>query len=210
MSNPARIERNSICDLFSEYGPDAPTLCAGWTTRDLAAHLVVRERRPDAAAGILISKLSAYGDRVRSRTAAGDWNKLITTVRNGPARFSPLRLPLLDRLANTVEFYVHVEDVRRAQPDYTPRILNSEVAKQLLTMMRRGARLLARSSPCGLVLHPTGEKPIMAKKGYPSVTVSGDIGEIVLFIYGRQEQAVVKLDGPTELVEALRATSFGV
>ena len=210
MNHPARIERNSICDLFAEYGPDAPTLCAGWTTRDLAAHLVVRERRPDAAAGILISKLSAYGDRVRSRTAAGDWNKLITTVRNGPARFSPLRLPLLDRLANTVEFYVHVEDVRRAQPDYEPRNPDTAVENQLLTMMRRGARLLARSAPCGLILHPTGGKPITAKKGLPAVTVSGDVGEIVLFMYGRLEQAVVKLDGPAELVEALRATSFGV
>ncbi|MFM1751362.1 MAG: hypothetical protein RL119_324 [Actinomycetota bacterium] len=210
MSNPTRTERDLICDLFTEYGPDAPTLCAGWTTRDLAAHLVVRERRPDAAAGILISRLSAYGDRVRSRTASGDWNTLIKTLRNGPARFSPLRLSLLDRLANTVEFYVHVEDVRRAQPDYGPRNLDTAVENQLLTMMRRGARLLARSAPCGLILHPTGSSPITAKKGQPAVTVSGDIGEIVLFMYGRLEQAAVKLDGPAELVEALRATSFGV
>ncbi|MFM7872077.1 MAG: maleylpyruvate isomerase N-terminal domain-containing protein, partial [Actinomycetota bacterium] len=56
MSNPARTERDLICDLFTNFGPDAPTLCAGWTTRDLAAHIAVRERRPDAAAGILIER----------------------------------------------------------------------------------------------------------------------------------------------------------
>lgn len=210
MTNPARTERQAICDLFTRFGPDAPTLCEGWTTRDLAAHLVVRDRRPDAAAGILISKFAAYGDRVRLRTAARDWPALIEAVRSGPARLSPLRLSVLDRLANTVEFYVHVEDVRRAQPNVEPRQLDPAVRRQLLMMMKRGVRLLARSAPCGLVLHPTGERPIVAKKGSPSVTVSGDIGEIVLFMYGRQRHALVELSGPPELADALRSTSFGV
>lgn len=210
MTNPAQTERQTICELFTRYGPDAPTLCAGWTTRDLAAHLVVRDRRPDAAAGILISKLAAYGDRIRLRTAEREWDTLIENIRSGPARLSPLRLSVLDRLANTVEFYVHVEDVRRAQPNVESRHLDPEVRRQLFTMMKRGVRLLARSAQCGLVLHPTGEQPIVAKKGEPSVTVSGDIGEIVLFMYGRQSHAHVDLAGPPELAEALRTTSFGV
>ncbi len=208
--NPARIERDRIGDLFLEYGPDAPTLCAGWRTRDLAAHLVVRDRRPDAAAGILISRLAAYGDRIRTRTASGDWSTLVDTVRRGPPRFSPLRLPLLDRLANTVEFFVHVEDVRRAQPNYEPRILEPAVRQQLLWMMKRGARLLTRSAPCGLIVHPTGELAITAKKGNPAVTISGDIAEIVLFLYGRGDHAHVDLTGPEDLVAAVRATTFGV
>src|SRR5882762_622635 len=37
------VERRELCDLFLELGPDAPTLCEGWTTLDLAAHLVLRE-----------------------------------------------------------------------------------------------------------------------------------------------------------------------
>jgi hypothetical protein len=36
-------ERLELCDLLLELGPDAPTLCEGWTTADLAAHLVLRE-----------------------------------------------------------------------------------------------------------------------------------------------------------------------
>ena len=48
----SREERLALCALLDETGPDAPTLCEGWTTGDLAAHLVLRERRPDAAAGV--------------------------------------------------------------------------------------------------------------------------------------------------------------
>ncbi|MGA0877561.1 MAG: TIGR03085 family metal-binding protein [Ilumatobacteraceae bacterium] len=210
MSNPARSERDLICDLFTEYGPDEPTLCAGWTTRDLAAHIAVRERRPDAAAGILIGALSAYGDRVRTRAAAGDWAGLVATIRTGPPRLSPMRLGPVDRLANTVEFFVHVEDVRRARADWQPRTLDADLRRQLLAMLTRGARLLARSAPCGLVLHPSDHQPIRAKKGEPSVTVTGDIGELVLFMYGRQAHTRVDLQGPADLVETIRSASFGV
>ena len=58
--NPAQTERAALCELFAEVGPDAHTLCGEWTTRDLAAHLVVRERRPDAAIGIIVSKAAGY------------------------------------------------------------------------------------------------------------------------------------------------------
>lgn len=48
----ARRERRALVATFREVGPQAPTLCEGWNTTDLAAHLVVRERRLDATAGI--------------------------------------------------------------------------------------------------------------------------------------------------------------
>ena len=35
----ARDERSALVASLRDAGPDAPTLCAGWTTRDLAAHL---------------------------------------------------------------------------------------------------------------------------------------------------------------------------
>jgi uncharacterized protein (TIGR03083 family) len=56
----ARDERTALCDLLTELGPDQPTLCAGWQTGDLAAHLVLREHRPDAGAGVLGGPLSGY------------------------------------------------------------------------------------------------------------------------------------------------------
>ncbi|WP_346995752.1 maleylpyruvate isomerase N-terminal domain-containing protein, partial [Dietzia sp. SLG310A2-38A2] len=42
----AQRERSALVETMRAAGPEAPTLCAGWTTRDLAAHLVVREARP--------------------------------------------------------------------------------------------------------------------------------------------------------------------
>ncbi|OYV23782.1 MAG: hypothetical protein B7W97_02165, partial [Mycobacterium sp. 20-66-4] len=50
----AQRERAALVETMRSLGPDAATLCDGWTTRDLAAHLVIREYRPDAAPGILI------------------------------------------------------------------------------------------------------------------------------------------------------------
>lgn len=44
-------ERSHLSDLLDELGPEAPTLLAPWTTRDMAAHLVLRERDPWPAPG---------------------------------------------------------------------------------------------------------------------------------------------------------------
>ena len=105
----ARIERAALCNLFTDIGPNAPTLCEGWTTRDLAAHLIVREHRPDAAIGLVASPLAAYGEKVRLATAARSWDELVAEVRAGPPVWSPMRIALLDRATNTVEFFVHHE-----------------------------------------------------------------------------------------------------
>ena len=53
----ADTERAALCDLLDQLGPDAPTLCTGWTTRDLATHLYVRDRNPRAWAGISVGRV---------------------------------------------------------------------------------------------------------------------------------------------------------
>src|ERR1700753_1453307 len=68
-TNYAQAERTALCDLFLELGPQAPTLCEGWTTRDLAAHLVVRDRRPDGAIGILVPRLSGHTEKLQAAEA---------------------------------------------------------------------------------------------------------------------------------------------
>lgn len=207
----AARERSAFSDLLDEVGPDAPTLCEGWNTRDLAAHVVIRERRPDAAAGVVIKKLAGHTDKVQASTASAPWSELVDTVRSGPPRWSPTRLGAVDRVANTIEFFVHHEDVRRAQEPWEPRVLPDDLTDDLYSALKRGAKLLGRSSPTGLVLEPTdGHDPIVAKNGSPSVTVHGPVGELVLFLYGRQAHARVELDGEPASVEAVRAASFGI
>ena len=210
MNRPARNERHALCDLFLKVGPDAPTLCAGWTTRDLAAHLVVRETRPDAAGGILIRRLAPYGDRVRDKVACTDWTTLVDRVRNGPPRLSPMRIPALDDLTNTLEFFVHHEDVRRAQAVRESRVIEPALEDALLGALTRGARLMGRSSPCGLTMTPTGGIGFVVRKGSPTVDVSGPVSELVLFIYGRTSVADVEFAGPPDSVDAVRATTFGI
>ncbi len=210
MSTPASRERRQFADDLSAAGPDAPTLCDGWTTRDLAAHVVIRERRPDAAAGILIGALSGYTDKVQSKTAARDWNDLVEQVRSGPPAWSPMRLDKVDRAVNTIEFFVHTEDVRRASDGWAPRDLEPELADDLASALARGAKMLTKSAPTGVTLAPDGRDPFVARAGEPMVTVSGPIGELVLFVYGRQDHARVELDGPDAAVAELRAAQFGI
>ncbi|HEY2795011.1 MAG TPA: maleylpyruvate isomerase family mycothiol-dependent enzyme, partial [Micromonosporaceae bacterium] len=80
----ASDERAALSDLFDVVGPDAPTLCEGWQTRDLAAHLVLRDRRPDAAGGIRIKSLAGYTQRVQQSFATRPWPELVELVRTGP------------------------------------------------------------------------------------------------------------------------------
>jgi uncharacterized protein (TIGR03085 family) len=208
---PARREREALCDLFLQVGPDTPTLCGEWSTRDLAAHLVVRERRPDAAVGIVTRVGAGYSEKVRLKEADRPWDELVSRVRTGPPVTSPMRLGPIDRLANTVEYFVHHEDVRRGSEPWAPRTLDEDLVADLRKALGRMAKLLVRKAPGGLVLQPTdGGDPIVAKKRDPSVTVTGPVGELVLFVYGRQAHSRVELSGPPDLIEATRAARFGI
>src|SRR6202161_3586244 len=97
----ARDERAALCALLDETGPAAPTLCEGWTTLDLAAHLVLREHRPDAGAGILGGPLAGYTRRVqRTLTRRTPYPRLVETISNGPPLFSLFGLPGMDERTN--------------------------------------------------------------------------------------------------------------
>jgi len=209
-TNPAQAERAELCNLFEEVGPDAPTLCGDWTTRDLAAHLVMRERRPDGAVGIVFSKAAGYADKVQSKIADTDWAELVSTVRSGPPIWSPTRIGAIDKLANTVEFFVHHEDVRRGGEGWEVRPLDPELEAALTSVLSKMAKQLTKSSPVGIVLEPTDGEPIVAKDAEPSVTVRGPIGELVMFVYGRQANSRVELFGDDESVAAVTDAGFGI
>ena len=132
MPHLAQRERRSLADLLLRVGPDAPTLCEGWTAADLAAHLVIRERRPDAGLGLVVPFLAGH-TRETSRTAS------VTGGVRGPggrgprrARPFPLRFSFIDEPMNTAEFFIHHEDVRRAQPGWEPRELDPELERPVV------------------------------------------------------------------------------
>ena len=206
----ARRERAELCELFLDVGHDAPTLCDGWTTRDLAAHLVVRERRPDAAIGLVVPPLAGHGDAVRERYATRPYDELVGLVHDGPPRWSPMRLEALDRAANTIEYFVHHEDVRRAADGWEPRALDPALVDELWAMVTRMTRLTMRHAPAGVVLVEPDHGRHLAKDGSPVVEVIGPAPEIALFVSGRQAHSRVELTGPDEAVDAVRTASFGL
>ncbi|MEU6983626.1 TIGR03085 family metal-binding protein [Streptomyces sp. NPDC046324] len=206
MSTHAKRERLLLADLLEAAGPEAPTLCEGWLTRDLAAHVVVRERRPDAAAGTLVPALKARLDRVQAEFAEKPYEELIQLIRTGPPRMSPFTIKQVDEGANIVEFYVHAEDVRRAQPDWSARELDPVFSDALWSRLEKGAKLLGRRAPVGLVLRRPNGQTAVAHRGTPVVTVSGEPGELTMFVFGRQDQAKVELDGEQDAIDRLHET----
>jgi uncharacterized protein (TIGR03085 family) len=210
MSTHAQRERLLLADLLENVGPDAPTLCEGWKARDLAAHLVVRERRGDAAAGVVIPKLAARGDRIRGEFAAKPFAELVQLIRTGPPKLSPFALKQVDEAANTVEFYIHGEDVRRAQPDWQPRSLDPVFADSLWARLERAARVFGRRSPVGLVLRRPDGRTVVAHKGAPVVTVTGEPGELLLYVSGRQAHARVEVEGEAFAVDQAASAKLGI
>jgi uncharacterized protein (TIGR03085 family) len=206
----AQDERAALAALLDETGPDGATLCEGWRTQDLAAHLVIREHRPDAAAGVMGGPLAGYTARIQQRyLTMHPYPEIVSIFRNGPPRgLSLFAIPGVDGAANTVEYFVHHEDVRRAADGWTERPLDAGLSDMLWKRLK-AARLFLRSAPTGVVLArepaQSSRALIVAKTAAPSVTVTGSPAELTLWAMGRASAAHVTLDGPAEAVAKLTA-----
>jgi uncharacterized protein (TIGR03085 family) len=196
----ARRERRELADLLLDVGPDQPTVCEGWTTRDLAAHLIVRERRMGAS-------LLGRGEQVRRAKAAEPYAQLVAEVRDRP-RWSLLSNALTDELANGVEFFIHHEDVRRGGADWEPRTLDEGQTKALWRTVKFTARLGLRKAGIPVLLTAPGRGSLLLGGDPPQATVSGEPGELALFVSGRQRVARVELGG--DAAERLRTARLGM
>jgi uncharacterized protein (TIGR03085 family) len=209
MTDYARAERRQLADLLAEVGPDLATVCTGWTTRDLAAHLVVRERRPDAMIGVLIPPLAGHGEHVRLAKAARPYPEILQEVRT-PPWWSPLSNPLVDSLTNTVEFFVHHEDVRRATPGFTRRELAPGQQQAIWKATRLTARLVLRKVGFPVQVEAPGFGTLRVGDGEPRATVTGEPGELALFVSGRQRVAEVDVTGDPAAVAKLTTAQIGI
>ncbi len=203
----ARRERAALISTLRGVGPDAPTLCDGWQTRDLAAHLMIREYRVDAAPGIMIPALAGHTAKVQDEVARRtEWNDLLDKVAAGPPLYSPLKL--LDPVANVAEMFIHHEDVRRAQPAWAPRALEPAMTNSLRRTLGLMARLTLAKMPARVTLRtPDGATVLTAGQG-PAVTVTGTPDELLLFATGRL--ARVDYSGDEAAVQAVRDAPKGL
>src|SRR3954447_4514938 len=110
-------ERAALCDLLEELGPDAPTLCDGWTTQDIAIHLYVCEARPDAWLAVPMGNrsptLRRHFDGIIDRQRAKGWPALVAQIRQGPKHGPNAHQQIRERMMLR-EYLIHHEDVRRA------------------------------------------------------------------------------------------------
>lgn len=208
MTRLARAERQALADVLLQVGPDRPTLCAGWTTRDLAAHVVARDRNPVATAGPLVPALRGYGERLRRRLASRPYAELVALVRLAPW-WSPVSNPLIEPLTNTMEFFIHHEDVRRGLPGWQPRQLSAAQERTLWTQVRVMGGFALRTFPAAVVLRAPGYGERTTGAGGDRLGVVGAPGELALFLSGRQRAARVHVDGPPETATRLRTARLG-
>ncbi|WP_216693245.1 TIGR03085 family metal-binding protein [Dietzia psychralcaliphila] len=209
----AQRERSALVETMRTAGPDAPTLCAGWTTRDLAAHLVVREARPDAAVGVVLPALASRMEEHRLREADRPWDELLEKIAAGAPWYSPLRYA--DRLANAAEYLVHHEDVRRADGEWTKREFDIEDLDRIWslgttvskTFLRRVAARVDLRTPPGIRLTKPGAVSTGAALA-PMVSVTADPVELILWAFGR-DAVDVDISGAQQGIDAVKAVPRG-
>ncbi|EFV13852.1 TIGR03085 family metal-binding protein [Segniliparus rugosus] len=202
-------ERAGLVRAAQTAGPDAPTLCEGWTVRDLVAHLVLRESlRFDNAAGIAVPMLAARTARAQQKVAERGWESLLDAVAGGPPWYTPFAL--VDRAANLVEMFIHHEDILRAQPGHRPRTATPGLRKALARPMRLMGAVALQKTP-GSVTLSTPQGAVLARggQGGEPVAVTGEIEELVLFAYGRKP-VTVALDGSEAAKAAVLAAPRGI
>lgn len=202
----AQQQRQALCDTALAVGPDAPTLCSPWTVKDLLAHLVIRERRPDTLPGIGVSAFAGHTDKVQDEFAARDFADLVDLVRQGPPKWAPTAIPAVDNAINTTEFVIHHEDIRRAQPDWSPAEMSSQTEQGVWDSLKRIAKISYRQAPTGVVLVSPGYGRMLAHRpsaGRASVVLTGAPVELILHAFGRTGVAQIDITGDEADVAAL-------
>ncbi len=194
-------ERRRLADLLLQLGPDEPTLCEGWNTRDMAVHLLVRETRPLAAAGMFVAPLQGRLESATREVTGRDYEEVVREWAAGPPRRSPVRL--VDPVMNLSEHFIHHEDVRRGGGVVEPRDFSRAVEKQLHRVLSVMAPRALSSSTVPVVLQAEGlarvvaaDKRGVSPDGEAVARVSGRVGELLLWVSGR-DAAQVELSGAT-------------
>jgi uncharacterized protein (TIGR03085 family) len=203
----ARLERTALAEQFATLGPGVPTLCTGWASQDLLAHLILRERH-FAAVGIRAPRLAGWTASVQAKLAKEPYPELVAKFRR-PPWWSLLGNGPTDELVNLSEFFIHQEDLRRAQPEWSVRALPAGEQKALWSRVSFMARTMKRA-PGAITLKAPGIGELATGKGGEPVTITGEPGEILLFVTGRQAVAKVELTGPDAIVSRLTSKKIGL
>lgn len=172
------------------------TLCGDWTTSELTAHMVLRERSLVELGGRLpVPRLQQRAEQaIGAYVARHSYPELVNLLDAGPPAFSPWALPPLREAVNLLEYLIHHEDVRRAAGEISPRALSVARQRAAWQRLRMAAPMTMRAVPLGVRLVWPSHGEIRTRRAQP-VTVTGDPVELALVAFGRQRVAQVSYDG---------------
>jgi uncharacterized protein (TIGR03085 family) len=211
-SSYVRAERKALVASALRAGPDAPTLCEGWDVKDLVCHLLVRETSLVAAAGIAVPAFAGLTDKEMKRLKRQPFERLVERLRSHRLTF--FALPPVDAAFNTLEYFVHHEDIRRAAPGWRRRHLSQESADVLWKALRSQGPALVRSAGVPVMVRRTDrqdgeDESTTLVPGRAPVELSGPVSEVVMYLHGRDEVREIAFAGPDEKVAKLRRSSLG-
>jgi uncharacterized protein (TIGR03085 family) len=207
----ARRERRGLADTALRVGPDAPTLCGDWDTKDLVCHLLVRESSLVGAPGIAVPALSGLTDKEMARLKKQPFEKLVERLRTSKLTF--FSLPPVDAAVNTLEFFVHHEDIRRGRPGWQPRELTDREKRILFKGAAAAGKRFVKSVGVPVEIRWTDgerERSAVLHDGDDPVVLTGDPGELVMFLFGRSEHTGLTFEGPQASVDALTSKPLGI
>lgn len=198
-------ERHALAADFRAADPNAPTLCAGWTTRHLCAHLVQREHAMlrnlwDQATTKVPGEEPFMRRLVEHAATPGGYAALVDRFEAGPSRRS--LISRFDEAVNLVEYVVHHEDLRRGSGPVPPRDLPAAELDEIWRRARLFVKRAYRKAPVGVALAPDGGVVVAAKGGPRVVTLAGSPLELLLHGFGRRGAADVRIDGSAEDVDS--------
>jgi uncharacterized protein (TIGR03085 family) len=211
----ARTERAALADDLEEIGPGSPTLCEGWDSADLLAHLLVRERRPDAAAGMLVPALRGHLASTTRGVQQRPWAEQVRTFRSGPPGWNPMGWGALDELSNGMEMLVHHEDLLRADPDRPVRVVDPRTHAAVMELL--GSPLVTRrlrKADAGVVAHVTDlpdgiERALALSTGSPVVEIRGRAVDLLLWLAGR-DRVELEFGGDPAAVDRVRGLALSM
>ena len=209
-------ERADLVTTLRQVGPDAPTLCAGWSAADIAAHLAISEQAlgipmfvfngvrrvlPGRVTRWAIERAQPAGDRMIERMKQRGFPALVNRLESGPPRL--YRFGSIAHL-RTVEDWIHHEDVRRGSglppremdPAFEALLWHAgvQVAKfPEFQMGREGMELDAGN----------GRRFVVGDPASARVRVTGATSELLLYLAGRVEAADVSVEGDDAAVRTL-------
>ena len=214
----AQDERAALAALLDETGPDGPTLCEGWQTRDLAAHLVLRERRPDAAVGMMGGPLAGYTARVQQQYLDRyPYPELIAMFQVRAAAAVAVRDPRRGRGGqHRGVLRAPRGRARAAAADWTERELPARPVRGAVEAAEGRAAVPARRADrdrAGPRADGKRDLIVAEDRGAELVTVTGTPAELTLWSMGRvsaaQRDAGRPARTPSRKLERLAALAAG-